>query len=352
MPRWEGATGRSRRHGGPVRTAPSRSRLHAKSTPGRGACQGAQSALAVPAVTTRPPHEDLDRGIAGFLLDREARGLSLRTVEFYRRKLASFLIFLIAEGIRSLPELTPATLRRFFLGLALNHNPGGVDAFYRAVRAFLLWWEKEEEPSGWVNPMRKVRPPRVALEPLEPIPIQHIRRMSGTCRRRTFLGDRDRAILFSLLDTGARAAEFLAVDHGDLDISAGQILIRCGKGGKPRMVFLGAKSRRALACYLRHFRETDESAPLWVTRQDRRLSYSGLRDVVRRRARRAGVPAPSLHGFRRTFALACLRGGMDVYSLQRLMGHADLTVLRRYLAQTTEDTRNAHQRSGPVDRLL
>lgn len=138
MPREQEAVGRLERRGGPVRSAPSRSRLHAKSTRGGGACQGAQSPLAVPAVTTRPPHEDLDRGIAGFLLDREARGLSLRTVEFYRQKLASFLIFLIAEGIRSLPELTPATLRRFFLALALNHNPGGVDAFYRAVRAFPL----------------------------------------------------------------------------------------------------------------------------------------------------------------------------------------------------------------------
>ncbi len=73
---------------------------------------------------------------------------------------------------------------------------------------------------------------------------------------------------------------------------------------------------------------------------------------MRRRAKRANVPAPTLHSFRRAFALACLRGKMDVYSLQRLMGHADLTMLRRYLAQTVEDVRKAHARSGPVDRLL
>jgi len=92
--------------------------------------------------------------------------------------------------------------------------------------------------------------------------------------------------------------------------------------------------------------------PYGLPGKAKRLSYSGLRDIVRRRAERAGVRAPTLHSFRRAFALACLRGKMDIYSLQRLMGHADLTMLRRYLAQTVEDVRKAHARSGPVDRLL
>ncbi|NLD74867.1 MAG: site-specific integrase, partial [Chloroflexi bacterium] len=82
------------------------------------------------------------------------------------------------------------------------------------------------------------------------------------------------------------------------------------------------------------------------------LRYESLRDIVRRRAEQAGVEPPTLHSFRRAFALLSLRNGVDVYSLQRLMGHADLTVLRRYLAQTTEDVQNAHRQSGPVDHLL
>jgi len=158
--------------------------------------------------------------------------------------------------------------------------------------------------------------------------------------------------LLCLLDTGCRAGEFAAINISDVDLATGQILIRAGKGGKPRVVFLGSKSRKALASYLRHVGKREESAPLWITREYRRLSYSGLRDIARRRAKRASVPAPSLHSFRRAFALACLRNGMDIYSLQRLMGHADLTMMRRYLAQTSEDVRKAHQRSGPVDRFL
>jgi site-specific recombinase XerD len=43
---------------------------------------------------------------------------------------------------------------------------------------------------------------------------------------------------------------------------------------------------------------------------------------------------------------------MDVYSLQKLMGHADLSVLRRYLLQTEQDLKAAHDKAGPVDKLL
>ena len=71
--------------------------------------------------------------------------------------------------------------------------------------------------------------------------------------------------------------------------------------------------------------------------------------MVVRRAKRAGVNPPSLHSFRRFFALQCLRNGMDIFTLQKAMGHADLTVLRRYLAQTSEDVQAAHRIAGPVD---
>jgi len=52
---------------------------------------------------------------------------------------------------------------------------------------------------------------------------------------------------------------------------------------------------------------------------------------------------------RRTFVINMLRAGVDVFSLQTLMGHADLQVLRRYLAQTTEDIARAHRIGSPVD---
>ena len=296
--------------------------------------------------------DPLDYQIEDFLLDGQARGLSSGTLRFYSQKLALLGAFARGHGIDDAKDISAQGLRHLLTQLSKDHTAGGVHCVYRATKVFLRWFEREFEPAGWKNPIAKVRAPRVALALLESVPLGDIRSMMKTCRRGTFFGDRDRAILAALLDTGCRAQELLDIDSNDVDLAIGQILVRCGKGAKPRVVFLGAKSRRHLRAYLRHRQGTEEAAPLWVTSQGKRLSYTGLRDILRRRARRADVPAPTLHSFRRQFALSSLRSGIDVFSLQRLMGHADLTVLRRYLAQTTEDLRTAHRRSGPVDNVL
>ena len=70
---------------------------------------------------------------------------------------------------------------------------------------------------------------------------------------------------------------------------------------------------------------------------------------MHRRAETAGLKEPSLHSFRRAFAINMLRAGVDIYSLQELMGHADLQVLRRYLKQTNDDIAQAHRIGSPVD---
>jgi site-specific recombinase XerD len=170
--------------------------------------------------------------------------------------------------------------------------------------------------------------------------------MMDTCNK-SFCGLRDKAILLALLDTGVRASEFVGMKLDDLNQVSGEIFIRQGKGGKFRAVFLGKTSRRALRAYLKV--RSDNCAFLWVTDESEQLTYWGLRQIIRRRSVIAKVHTPSLHSFRRAFAINMLRAGVDVFSLQKLMGHADLQVLRRYLAQTTEDIAQAHRIGSPVD---
>lgn len=289
--------------------------------------------------------------IAAFLTDRRARGLSERTIEFYHDELRYLTAFLQARGVRDVAAFGADDLRAYLVQLAGHRNAGGVHAAYRAIRAFLRWYEEEMEPEEWKNPVARVRVPRSTVAPLAPLSTDDLASMLGTCQRRSFAGDRDRAILLALLDTGCRAAEFVALNLGDIDLKSGSITVRKGKGGKSRTVFLGNESRRELLRYLRHRPEATAESPLWVTRRGQRLTYAGLRQMVCRRARRGQVSVPSLHSFRRAFALLSLRSGMNVFSLQRLMGHSDLSALRRYLAQTQEDLQKAHEGAGPVDHL-
>jgi site-specific recombinase XerD len=239
------------------------------------------------------------------------------------------------------------------LDLGQRRNPGGVHAAFRAVRAFLNWYGEEYEPQDWTNPIAKLKAPRVPQEPLAPVSLPVLRAMLATCQdRHSFTDARDKAALLCLLDTGARASEFVALDVGDVNLTTGAVLVRQGKGGRPRSVFVGAKSRRALARYLRLRPETQPGDPLWLTVESTRLTYSGLRQIVRRRAARAGVPVPSLHSFRRAFALSMLRAGADLVSLSRLLGHSGLDLIRRYARQVQDDLADVHRRSGPVDRML
>lgn len=282
-----------------------------------------------------------------FLVDRKVGGCSEGTLGFYREKLTKFLDYCDAQVITNVLDITPNFIRQYLLYLEeVGHNSGGIHAHFRTLRTFLNWWEDEFEPDGWRNPIRKIKPPKLASEQLEPADMNSIKAMINTCDI-TFYGISDKAILLALIDTGARAQELLDMNLDDLDFTSGSLLIQHGKGGKYRTVFLGKKSRRAVRKYLRN--RKDNGKALWVIQSGERLTYWGLRQIVRRRAVSAKVDTLSLHSFRRAFALNMLRAGVDIFSLQKLMGHADLQVLRRYLAQTTDDTIAAHRRGCPVD---
>jgi integrase/recombinase XerD len=288
--------------------------------------------------------------IEAFLIDRASRGYSEGTLHFYKRCMKLLMRFCDTQAITQITQLTPNDIRQFILWLeSTGHNKGGCHAAYRTLRTFLYWFEDEVEPEGWRNPIRKVHAPKVAIQPLEPAEIGDIKAMLSTCSDDLF-GARDKAILLALIDTGARASEFLNINLDDMNQATGAILIRSGKGGKPRSVFLGKKSRKAIRKYSRM--RKDDSNALWITKDGERLTYSGLRSMLRRRSAAAGVTTPAIHSFRRLFALTMLRNDVDIFSLQRLMGHSDIQVMRRYLAQSDKDIQNAHVKGAPVDNLM
>jgi site-specific recombinase XerD len=287
--------------------------------------------------------------IEAFLIDRKAQNMSKGTLRYYQCKLKNFANFCEGRAVRSIFQITPVLLREYLLEFeGSGHNPGGCHAAYRTVKTFLRWWENEVEPPDWTNPIKKVKAPKMGIEPLEPVDAGIVKAMMDVCSN-SLTGLRDKALMLFLLDTGVRASELVSISLEDVDPIKGEVLIKVGKGRKPRTVFLGSKSRKALRAYLKH--RQDHSNALWITDEEERITYWGVRMIMKRRANKAKVKTPELHAFRRWFALACLRSGMDVYSLQELMGHADLQVLRRYLKQTNQDIREAHHRANPVDNI-
>lgn len=284
-----------------------------------------------------------------FFQAKKAEGVSTYTLTFYRQQLGHFLSFCEGQLIQQMSEITSATIREFILWHEdTGHNAGGLHAAYRSLKAFLRWYEQEAEPDNWKNPISKVKAPKGSLEPLEPVEIQDVSRLVDVCKSGGFLDLRDKAILLFLLDTGVRAREALKVNLDDISPMSGEVTIRQGKGRRPRTVFLGKTTRKALRTYMKA--RKDSNIALWVTDDQERLSYGGLRGIMLRRAKQAGIVTPSLHSFRRAFAINMLRAGVDLVTLARLMGHTSLVVLQRYLKQLPDDLRVAHAKGSPVDR--
>jgi len=286
--------------------------------------------------------------IEAFLIDRKVQNLSPGTISFYQKKLKLFLDFCESQVITQIKEITPDVIRRYLFYLEeKGHNPGGIHAAYRAIKAFLNWWENEFEPENWKNPIRKVKAPRVPIEPIEGVQSEDFQKLIGVCERKTFYGERSLAILFTLLDTGIRASELVDLDVSDFDFIAGSVLIRQGKGRKPRTVFTGRRTRKQIRSWIR--KRGANPGALFTTKSGDKLTYWGLREIIKSLSDKAGIPSPGLHDFRRSFALESLRNGVDLQTIARLMGHTSLQVLTRYLRQTNEDLNTAYK--SPVDDL-
>jgi site-specific recombinase XerD len=291
----------------------------------------------------------LEEAVRAFLTDRRASGKSPKTVVFYTAMLKHFSDYCASMSLPLVQDVTPDFLRGFILAYGDTHTPGGTHGVYRTIKAFLNWLEAEEVmPDGWKNPIHKVQAPRKSQELLEPVSLDDVSLLVAACKGGN-RAERDKAIFLTLLDTGARAGELCALDLADVEFASGTVTVKHGKGDKSRTVFIGRKTRRAVRAYLKT--RTDNNPALFVNQFGERLNYTGLRELLRRRAKDAGIPHVTLHAFRRAFAINMLRNGADIFSLQRLLGHADLSVLRRYLAQTDGDLQAAHHKASPVEKL-
>ena len=285
-----------------------------------------------------------------FIFDRMSRGLSKNTIPYYRRKLNNFVDFCQKNQVKNIEELTSPQIRDYLLTLEKGgHNRGGVFAYYKVLRAFLYWYADENELTGWSNPIRKIKIRIPNNSPLEPADINAIKEIIKTCQN-NFTGLRDKAMIYMLLDTGMRASELLSLNIENVNSITGVIQILHGKGDKFRVAYLSKKSRLALRKYLNLRNERE--GELFTNRDGMLLTYSGLRLMLKRKCKKAEVEYQSPHSFRRLFALIMLRNGVDIFSLQLLMGHADFQILRRYLKQTNQDTLKAHIKGSPVDSSL
>ena len=285
----------------------------------------------------------IDEALQDFYLSRRARGCSPATLAHYQYSAGMFVRHLKRVSVARPCDVTSRCVNQLLDDLrARGVADTTAHAVARGTKALLRFWLRE----GYMTSPITVPMPRVVQKHGPLVAPDQLRRVLDQCRSR-----RDRALLLFLADTGVRRAEALALNWGNIDFAKGIVEIARGKGGKARTVVIGAKTRRAVLAYRRSLPHSPgDFDPVWQSRFGNRLAAAGVRALMIRLGRKSGIRITP-HMFRRTFATMSVRQGMDMISLQRLMGHANISMTGRYVNLLDEDLVAAHSEHG-LDRWL
>jgi len=317
----------------------------------------------------------LSKALVGFTNAKLAEGLSPRTVASYVDVISKWIE---RSGDRNIAEVMGADISGYLAWLRTEYQPQRLSGkthplsgktirnVWISMSSFFRWAERE---LSIPYPMKDVHVPRAPKSPVPELTREEVERMVKACTysreatssvRRTFVmrrptASRDTAVLLFLLDTGLRASELCALKVEDVDLKTGKVEVKHGaqggaKGGKGRTVYLGKASRRAVWHYLSGREDGDQSdAPLFVSRGDRAMRPNTLLQLISSIGKKANVPNAYPHKLRHTFAITYLRSGGDVFTLQQILGHGSLDMVRHYSRIAQSDVAQAHRKASPVD---
>ena len=196
---------------------------------------------------------------------------------------------------------------------------GGIASYQRAVWTWLRWLHRNryvEVDFSTVVPRVKPKDADVRRPTATAEDIANMMKVASYEREH---GKRNRAIVAVFADTGIRRAELAMVDFEDVDMQAGTIYVRHGKGGKQRLIGLGAEARLALWQYFTDARGT-KPGPLFLARGKKRMTAGAMADMLEDLRRLSNTDITS-HQFRRYTAARLLRQGAHIDTVMGQLGH-------------------------------
>ena len=201
--------------------------------------------------------------------------------------------------------------------------------------------------------MKIPRPARKIIPTFSDFQIQQLLNVIDT---RVPEGYRNYTIILTLLDTGMRVSELCHLKVDNIWLEDGMLKV-LGKGNKERLIPIGKRVQRLLWRYINRYRPeavTANSNFVFLTKDGRPLTKDRVEKIMTyygKKAELKGVRC-SPHTLRHSAAVRFLRNGGDVFSLQRMLGHASLEMTRKYCELADIDVKRAHIIASPVDNLV
>lgn len=162
---------------------------------------------------------------------------------------------------------------------------------------------------------------------------------------------RDYAILMIFLNCGIRRSELVGLNLTDVYEDRLRVV---GKGNKERFVYFGSSCRKAIDAYLeeRNKKVLSDNRALFGSRDNNRISTSAVHRLVKKYLLMAGLDAESFsaHKLRHTAATMMLSGGVDVKTVQEVLGHENLNTTQIYTHIENTELKIAAE-ANPLSKL-
>ena len=281
---------------------------------------------------------------------RHERRLSPHTLASYARDLQAFDEFRRARKLGDWNALDAAQVRTF---AAAQHQHGlsgrSIARVLSAVRSFYRYLQRENLARH--NPALDVSAPKAPKRLPRTLTADQATRLVEFAPE-TPREWRDRALLELLYSSGLRLAELVGLNVRDLDFGDGTVRVT-GKGGKTRIVPVGAPARAAVREWLARragFVQNGEPA-LFVSERGKRMNGRRVEEIVKRWARRRGLEVPvHPHMLRHSFASHLLESSGDLRAVQELLGHANLSTTQVYTHLDFQHLAKVYDRAHPRAR--
>ncbi len=289
----------------------------------------------------------LKQAIDDFMLDQKIKGNTAKTQSYYTCALLAFTRY--ANENTHLEEITLPFLKTYALEL---RNSGlktvSVQSYIRALRAFLTWCYEEEYLSQ--NYSLKFKLPKAKREDINVLTNAEVALLLNSFSLKNTIQLRNYCICALMLDSGLRLDEVVTLTVERTHLDEGFAIVD-GKGAKQRSVPLGLKTRKLLAQYIRRRNGSPYTGFVFLQKSGEPIQQSTVKMLFRRLKKDLNMPRLHAHLLRHTFATRFLENGGDMYTLQYILGHTSLEMVKRYVHLTRGKTVVKFPDFSPLDNL-
>ena len=263
----------------------------------------------------------------------DIRKISYNTEISYQRDLNKAAEYFAGQKVGDLTEVTATNLNSYLLYLEKSRmSPATVSRNIASLHSFFQYLVQEKRIER--DPSAGLKPPKVEKKTPEILTEEEAERLLQQPNIHTDKGLRDRAMLYLLYSTGIRVSELVHLRADDVNLDKGYIT--CSESGRTRVIPLLPQTEKALEEYLVNARNRllrgRESEYLFSNCSGTPMSRQGFWKVLKGYASDAGIEKDiTPHTMRHSFAAHKLKQGTDLRSVQKMLGHADISTTQMYM---------------------